>query len=120
MRADVGVFREENAMKKAIKKIEELKERAKNIGIDDKSKTFNTDIVEAFELNNILLIAETIARCAALRKESRGAHYRTDFPERDDENWLKHTLATLDDKGNIKFDFSEVSITKFKPQPRTY
>ncbi|MHB8231645.1 MAG: FAD-binding protein [bacterium] len=120
MRAGVGVFREENAMKKAIKKIEELKERAKNIGIDDKSKTFNTDIVEAFEFNNMLLIAETIAKGAVMRKESRGAHYRTDFPERDDENWLKHTLATLDDKGNIKFDFSKVSISKFKPQPRTY
>ncbi len=120
MRANVGVFREESAMKKALKKIEELKERAKNIGIDDKSKTFNTDIVEAFEFNNILLIAEVIARGALLRKESRGAHYRTDFSERDDENWLKHTLATLDDKQNIKFDFSKVSISKFKPQPRTY
>ncbi|MHB1545086.1 MAG: FAD-dependent oxidoreductase [bacterium] len=120
MRANVGVFREESAMKKAIDKIVELKERAKNIGIDDKSKTFNTDIVEAFEFNNILLIAEIIARGAILRKESRGAHYRTDFPERNDENWLKHTLATLDGKGNIKFDFSEVAITKFKPQPRTY
>jgi succinate dehydrogenase / fumarate reductase flavoprotein subunit len=120
MRANVGVFREENAMKKALDKIGELKERAKNIGIDDKSKTFNTDIVEAFEFSNILLIAEVITRGAILRKESRGAHYRTDFPERDDSNWLKHTLATLDEKGSVKFDFSEVAITKFKPQPRTY
>ncbi len=120
MRASVGVFREETAMKKALDKIGELKERAKNIGIDDKSKTFNTDIVEAFEFSNILLIAEVITRGAILRKESRGAHYRTDFPERDDSNWLKHTLATLDGNGNIKFDFSEVAITKFKPQPRTY
>ena len=120
MRAGVGVFREETAMKKALDKIGELKERAKNIGIDDKSKTFNTDIVEAFEFSNILLIAEVITRGAILRKESRGAHYRTDFPERDDSNWLKHTLATLDGNGNIKFDFSEVAITKFKPQPRTY
>ncbi|RZD14836.1 MAG: FAD-binding protein [Candidatus Acidulodesulfobacterium ferriphilum] len=120
MRANVGVFREEKAMKKAVKKIEELKERAKNIGVDDKSKLFNTDIVEAFEFSNILLIAEVIANGAILRKESRGAHYRNDYPERDDENWLKHTLATLGDNGNIKFDFSEVSITKFKPQPRTY
>ena len=120
MRAGVGVFREETAMKKALDKIGELKERAKNIGIDDKSKTFNTDIVEAFEFSNILLIAEVITRGAILRKESRGAHYRTDFPERDDSNWLKHTLATLDENGNIKFDFSEVAITKFKPQPRTY
>lgn len=120
MRANVGVFREEGAMEKAIKKIEELKERAKNIGIDDKSKTFNTDVVEAYEFKNILLIAEVIARGAVMRQESRGAHYRTDFPERDDDKWLKHTLATLDGKGGIKFDFSEVSITKFKPQPRTY
>ena len=120
MRANVGVFREEKAMERAVKKIEELKERAKNIGVDDKSNLFNTDIIEAFEFNNILLIAEIIAKGAMLRKESRGAHYRNDYPERDDENWLKHTLATLDDKGNIKFDFSKVSITKFKPQPRTY
>ncbi len=120
MRANVGVFREEKAMKKAVKKIEELKERAKNIVVDDKSKLFNTDIVEAFEFSNILLIAEVIANGAILRKESRGAHYRNDYPERDDENWLKHTLATLGDNGNIKFDFSEVSITTFKPQPRTY
>ncbi|MCL4542494.1 MAG: FAD-binding protein [Deltaproteobacteria bacterium] len=120
MRANVGVFREEKAMEKAVKKIEELKERAKNIGVDDKSKLFNTDIVEALEFNNILLIAEIIAKGAILRKESRGAHYRNDYPERDDENWLKHTLATLDDNGNIKFDFSKVSITKFRPQPRTY
>ncbi len=120
MRANVGVFREENVMKKALDKIIELRERTKNISIDDKSKTFNTDIVEAFEFNNMLIIAEVIARGAILRKESRGAHYRTDFPERDDGNWLKHTLATLDGKENIKFDFSEVVITKFKPQPRTY
>lgn len=120
MRANVGVFREEGIMNKAVEKIDELKERAENIGIDDKSKSFNTDIVEAFEFKNILLIAEIIAKGAILRKESRGAHYRNDFPERDDENWLKHTLVTLRDNGDIKFDFSKVSITKFKPQPRTY
>ena len=120
MRANVGVFREESAMKKALEKIDELKDRADNIGIDDKSKTFNTDVVEAYEFKNILLIAEVIAKGAIMRKESRGAHYRTDFSERDDENWLKHTLATLDGKGGVKFDFSEVSITRFKPQPRTY
>lgn len=120
MRANVGVFREEKAMEKALEKIIELKERAKNIGIDDKSGLFNTDVVEAFEFNNILLIAEVITRGAILRQESRGAHYRTDFPERDDEKWLKHTLATLDGKGGIKFDFSDVSITRFKPKPRSY
>jgi len=120
MRANVGVFREEGIMKKAVEKIDELKERAESIGIDDKSKSFNTDIVEAFEFKNILLIAEIIAKGAILRKESRGAHYRNDYPERDDANWLKHTLVTLGDNGNIKFDFSKVSITKFKPKPRTY
>ena len=120
MRANVGVFREESAMEKAALKIEELKERAKDIAIDDKSKLFNTDVVEAFEFSNILLIAEVIAKGAILRKESRGAHYRNDYPERDDENWLKHTIATLDGEGKVKFDFSGVTITKFKPQPRTY
>ncbi len=76
--------------------------------------------MEAFEFSNILLIAEVIAKGAILRKESRGAHYRNDYPERDDENWLKHTIATLDGEGKVKFDFSGVTITKFKPQPRTY
>jgi succinate dehydrogenase / fumarate reductase flavoprotein subunit len=120
MRSNVGVFREESLMQKAIKKIAELKERAKNISIDDKSKLFNTDIIEAFEFSNILLIAEIIAKGAVLRKESRGAHYRNDFPERDDENWLKHTIVKLNSNGEIEFDFSPVKITKFKPQPRTY
>ena len=120
MRKNVGVFREESLMKKAIEKIEELKERAKNIGVDDKSHLFNTDIVEAFEFKNILLIAEIIARGAIMRQESRGAHYRNDFPERDDDKWLKHTIAKLNASGGIDFDFSPVKITKFKPQPRTY
>jgi succinate dehydrogenase / fumarate reductase flavoprotein subunit len=120
MRKNVGVFREESLMKKAIEKIEELKERAKNVGVDDKSHLFNTDIIEAFEFKNILLIAEIIAKGAVMRQESRGAHYRNDFPERDDEKWLKHTIAKLNSKGGIDFDFSPVKITKFKPQPRTY
>ncbi|MHB1646676.1 MAG: FAD-binding protein [Candidatus Acididesulfobacter diazotrophicus] len=120
MRKNVGVFREESLMKKAIEKIEELKERAKNVGVDDKSHLFNTDIIEAFEFKNILLIAEIIAKGAVMRQESRGAHYRNDFPERDDEKWLKHTIAKLNPKGGIDFDFSPVKITKFKPQPRTY
>ncbi|MHB1679613.1 MAG: FAD-binding protein [bacterium] len=120
MRKNVGVFREESLMKKAIEKIEELKERAKNVGVDDKSHLFNTDIIEAFEFKNILLIAEIIAKGAVMRQESRGAHYRNDFPERDDEKWLKHTIAKLNSNGGIDFDFSPVKITKFKPQPRTY
>ncbi|MHB1663784.1 MAG: FAD-binding protein [bacterium] len=120
MRKNVGVFREESLMRKAIEKIEELKERAKNVGVDDKSRLFNTDIIEAYEFKNILLIAEIIAKGAVMRQESRGAHYRNDFPERDDEKWLQHTIAKLNSKGGIDFDFSPVKITKFKPQPRTY
>ncbi len=120
MRKNVGVFREESLIKKAIEKIEELKERAKNVGVDDKSHLFNTDIIEAFEFKNILLIAEIIAKGAVMRQESRGAHYRNDFPERDDEKWLKHTIAKLNSNEGIEFDFSPVKITKFKPQPRTY
>ena len=117
-----GVFRIEEDMLKLKKIIKELQEQFKNVAIDDRSRVFNLDLIEAFEVRNLLSFSEVIVEGAIARKESRGAHYRTDHPNRDDKNWLRHTLARQTDKG-IKLDFSrEVVIypDRFPPQERKY
>ncbi len=90
---DVGVYRTETGMQAAIQKIGALKERYKHIRIADTGRIFNTELLNAWELGNLLDVAEVVAVSALNRKESRGGHSREDFPKRDDQNWLKHTLA---------------------------
>ena len=119
MTTKVGVFREEKTMLEAKEKLIELRDRYKNIKLDDKSKMYNTDLQEAIELGHMLDYALFIVEGAINRKESRGAHYREDFPKRDDENYLKHTFGYLDDN-EIKIEYSDVKITKFEPQERKY
>jgi succinate dehydrogenase / fumarate reductase flavoprotein subunit len=117
-----GVFRSEEDMLKLKKIIKELQEQFKNVIIDDKCQVFNLDLIEAFEVGNLLSFSEVIVEGAIARKESRGAHYRTDHPKRDDENWLKHTLAWQTDKG-IKLDFSKevvIYMDRFPPLERKY
>ncbi len=114
-----SVFRTEKELKLLIDEIKTLKERYKEIEITDKSKTFNTDLLEAIELGHMLTLAEVIASSALQRTESRGAHYREDYPKRDDENWMKHTLAFQREKG-ITFKYKPVKITRFKPEERKY
>ena len=115
----VGVFRVEEGMQEALTKIRELKERFKNIQLDDKGQVFNMDILNAWELSNLLDIAEVTTVSALKRKESRGAHARDDYTERDDENWMKHTLAWLrEDK--VELDYKSVVFTKFEPKKRVY
>ena len=115
----VGVFRTEEGMQEAVEKIKELKARFKNIKIDDKGKKFNMDLLNAWELSNLLDIAEVTAVSALERKESRGAHARDDFQEREDAEWMKHTLAWLDDDG-VKLDYKDVIFTRFEPKKRVY
>lgn len=114
-----SVFRTEKELKLLVDEIKTLKERYKEIEITDKSKTFNTDLLEAIELGHMLTLAEVIASSALQRTESRGAHYREDYPKRDDENWMKHTLAFQREKG-ITFKYKPVKITRFKPEERKY
>ena len=117
---NAGVFRNKESLLKQKEKIKELRERFKNIRIDDKSRTFNTDLQEAIELGHMLDYAAFIVEGAIARKESRGAHYREDYPNRDDKNFLKHTLAFMDEEGNIKLDYMDVTLGKFEPQERKY
>jgi len=116
---DVGVFRTEAGMKNAIEKVRELKERFKHVKLADGGKVFNTELLNAWELGNMLDLAEVITTCALNRQESRGGHARQDFPQRDDANWLKHTLIS-DKDGKLEINYKPVVITKYPPKERVY
>ncbi len=120
MMANAGVFRTEETLLKQRAILSELKERYKNIRIDDKSKIFNTDLQEAIEFGHMLDYSSFIVEGAIARKESRGAHYRDDYPKRDDENFLKHTFATMNEEGSIDIAYGDVVLGKFEPQERKY
>lgn len=115
----VGVFRTEEGMSEALEKVRELKARFKNIKLDDTGYVFNMDILNAWELSNLLDIAEVTTVSALKRRESRGAHARDDYPERNDKKWMKHTLAWLKED-DVKLDYKDVVFTKFEPKKRVY
>ena len=115
----VGMFRTEQDLETAIAKLVELKERYRRVGVQDKARAFNTSLLFHLELGNMLDLAEAIALAALHRKESRGAQFRRDFPERDDENWLKHTVVRYTAKGP-SLDYSPVTITRWQPERRVY
>jgi succinate dehydrogenase / fumarate reductase flavoprotein subunit len=120
MNANVAVFREEAGLQTALEKVRTLQEEAKTAYIDDKGSVFNQDVLGAIELGYMLDCAEAIVLGAIERKESRGAQFRTDYPERDDENWLKHINVTRSPDGTPKLSYSPVTITQFEPMERTY
>lgn len=115
----VGVFRNEESLQTAMKIISELKERYKNVSVQDKGEVFNTNLLATLELGYMLDCAEAIVISALTRKETRGAHSRTDYPKRDDENWLKHVLVYSSPDGP-RVEFLPVKITKWKPEERKY
>ncbi len=117
-----GVFREGESMQKGLKMLDEIGERAKNTHLEDKSSAFNTARIEALELDNLFEVAYATAVSAEERKESRGAHARNDFTERDDENWLKHSMYFPTDKKVTKRDvnFSPKTVEAFPPKVRSY
>ena len=124
MDANVMVFRTEQTIKTAVEKIAELRERYKNVAIQDKGKRFNTDLLEAIELGNLLDLAEVMAVSALARKESRGGHYREDYPNRDDVNFMRHTMAyrEVGDDGTetVRLDYKPVVQTRYQPMERKY
>lgn len=119
MAADVGVFRTEEGLAQAVETIKELRERFKQVKVADSSKVFNTELLNTWELGNMLNLALVTAVSAQARKESRGAHAREDFPRRDDANWMKHSLAWLD-QDKVRLGYKPVVITHFVPQERVY
>ena len=119
MSENVGVFRSPEHLQHAIEKIAELQGRVMRAPIDDKGKVFNTDLTGALELEAMLVQAEITAKAALWRTESRGAHSRLDYPDRDDENWLCHSHAYWGE-GGPRLEKAPVVITHFQPEARTY
>jgi succinate dehydrogenase / fumarate reductase, flavoprotein subunit len=117
-----AVFRDEQGLQSAREVVERLKQEAKSAYIDDRGTVFNQDVLGALELSYMLDCAETIVLGAIERKESRGAQFRTDYPERDDENWLKHIdiTAGADGAGEPQISYSPVTITQWEPEERKY
>ena len=119
MERDVGIFRDEAGLADACGQLAKLRDRFSSVGLADKDRVFNTEMTGVLELDFMLDVAASIAHSALNRRESRGAHSRTDFPARDDANYLKHTLAYRTD-GAPRIDYSPVKITKWQPVARTY
>lgn len=120
MKEHFGVFRDESGMREGIEKIESVKKRAEDVYVADKGSTFNTNLLFTLELGFMLECAESIAVSAATRTESRGAHTRTDLPDRDDANWLKHILVSQDEDGGQELSYKDVVITDWEPVVRQY
>ena len=108
MQADAAVFRTAETLEQGCKKIDEVNAQLADIRVSDRSLIWNTDLIETLELANLLGQAVGTMHSAAQRPESRGGHAREDFPERDDVNWMKHTLVSVDDKGVCSFDYRPV------------
>jgi fumarate reductase flavoprotein subunit len=120
MEAQVGIYREGGGLAKAVDKLHELRERFERAGIDDHSRTFNTEVVAALELSFMLDVAQCMVGCALRREESRGAHQRTDFPRRDDERFLAHSMVSRNPDGSCRVEYAPVTITTLPPGERVY
>jgi succinate dehydrogenase / fumarate reductase flavoprotein subunit len=115
MAFNLGIFRTQKSMTEAFETVRDLTERAPHVFVQDRGKVFNTDLIQALELQCLLEVAETIVAGALAREESRGSHYRSEFPRRDDANWLKHTLTYRTPDGP-SLRYAPVTITRFPPK----
>ena len=119
MMENVGIYRNEQDMQAAVDQIQNLLERYQQVRVQDSGRAFNTDLLELIELRNLLDLSLLTAAAALNRQESRGAHSREDFPDRDDDNWLKHSLAYLNGD-TVRIEYKTVDTSVWEPKPRTY
>jgi fumarate reductase flavoprotein subunit len=120
LEAAAGIYRDGSTLTKAADSLRALQERFAVVGIDDHSRTFNTELTALLELSGMLDIAQTIVESALCREESRGAHQRTDFPNRDDANFLAHTMVYREDGGSVRVEYLPVTVTRWPPGERVY
>jgi fumarate reductase flavoprotein subunit len=120
MEGSAGIYRDGDALAKGAEALRELQERARSATLDDRSHTFNTELIAALELSNMLDVAEAIIACALQREESRGAHQRTDFPGRDDDRFLAHSLVYRQPDSSFRVGYLPVTITRWPPGQRVY
>src|SRR4030067_2516033 len=119
MAEECSVFRDRDGLTKALAAIRQLRQKYANSSLANKSRRFNYELQDALELGNMLKTAETIVFSALNREESRGSHFRNDYPERNDDEWLKHTLVYASNEG-LRVSYKPVLITKFPPEKRRY
>jgi succinate dehydrogenase / fumarate reductase flavoprotein subunit len=119
MLKNVGIFRNRNQMERALDDLIKLRNMLKKVILEDNGREFNTELTSVLELENLLDLGQAVAAGALARKESRGSHFRLDFPKRDDTHWLKHSIARFSPDGP-KLSYSPVRMTKFKPEVRKY
>jgi len=120
MDMNAQVYRNEETLSKALADVRALKERYKNVAIQDKGQRYNTDLLEAVELGFLLDLAEALTYCALNRKESRGGHAREDYPNRDDANFLAHSMLYKQADGSLRLESKPVTITRYQPMERKY
>jgi fumarate reductase flavoprotein subunit len=115
-----GIYRSGEALAGAANGLRQLQERFGNIALQDHSRTFNTELIAALELSFMLDVAEAIVHCGLHREESRGAHQRTDFPARNDQRFLAHSLIYRNPDGSCRVEYQPVTITRWPPGERVY
>jgi succinate dehydrogenase / fumarate reductase flavoprotein subunit len=122
MADNCGIFRDDARLHIALRDIKQLQQQFQGVQVMDQSKRFNTDVLGAIETEHLLTFSEVVVACALDRTESRGAHYRTDYPKRNDQEWLKHSMAKRGEDGTPVLSYKGVTIDweKYPPQERKY
>jgi fumarate reductase flavoprotein subunit len=120
MESSAGIYRSGDALSRAVDELRRLQDRSFHLKLEDHSRTFNTERIAALEFSFMLDVAEAIAMSALRREESRGAHQRTDYPARDDERFLAHSLVYREPDGVCRIEYKPVTITRWPPAERVY